>query len=134
MIDFTEIRRILEKFLQDNFTLCPVKEENTPLDTTDLKNWIAVFDRTDFSESTGMGETAYHLGGQITIRIYSRLNTGTADARFIAQELTNLFNSTEISGIVMQTPELYPGAENKHWYEHQLIIKYTTITGQDPQC
>jgi hypothetical protein len=134
MIDFTEIRRIFEVFIADNFSTCPVQEENTPLVTEGLPAWIALYEKSSFSESTGMGETAYHLGGVLTIKIFTTLGTGTATARAIAKDLSDLFNDTDISGIMMENPELYSGPDDKHWYRHQLIIRYSTITGQESQC
>lgn len=134
MIDFTEIRRIIETFLQDNFTACPIKQENIPLVPDNPKEWIAVFEKSSFSESTGLGEDSYHLGGVFTFQIFTTLGTGTQRARELAVDLSDLFNSTDISGIAMQTPELYPGPDDPQWYRHHLVIRYSTVTGQDSEC
>lgn len=132
MQDFTELRRTLENFLNTNFALCPIEYENLELENkSDLRAWISVHDKSSVSESTGMGESTYYLGGIITINIFTQLGIGTNEARILANGLSDLFNSTEVSGLNFQTPELYTGPENKKWYQHKLIIRYTTVMGQE---
>jgi len=134
MIDFTVIRKVVETVIVNNFTECPIKLENSYLATKDIPEWIAVFDKTNYSDTTGMGEETYLLNGIVTVQINTKLNTGTERAKEIAKSLSDLFNSKEIEGIAFHNPELYNAPETEHWYRHHLVIRYTTIMGQTSQC
>lgn len=134
MIDYTTIREKVETEIGTNFSTCPVKYENVPLSPHDATTWVAIFDRQTFSESTGMAEDTFHLGGTIIINIYTELNTGTAEGRAIANELSNLLSSQDVDGLKFQTPELRPGEPNDSWYQHNLLIPYTTVTGNEADC
>ncbi len=134
MIDYTTIREIIESEIADNFTLCPVKYENVPLSDNSVDDYIEIFDRQSFSESTGMGDTSIHMGGVLIINIFTELNTGTARGRLIAQTLSDLLQSKNIEGLSLGVPELRPAEPNESWYQHNLLIPYTTVTGNVDGC
>lgn len=133
MLDYTEQRRLVESYIGDNFTLCPIKFENLPLPTTDGKgptSYIAIFDKPSFAESTGMGETSAHKGGIVVVQIFVPLNTGTQLTREIAQSLADLLESTAIGGIHFDVSELYAAPKSDSWYQSNLQIPYVMVSGQ----
>lgn len=134
MIDYTTIREKIETEISDNFTECVVKYENVELEDSTVKEYISVFERQSFGEAVSMDETDFHYGGIIIINIFTELGSGTARARTIAQSLSDLLSSQDIDGLQTQEPELRPGEPNESWYQHNLLIPYTTVTGDENGC
>ncbi len=128
MIDYMEIREIIEVFLADNFTESGVQYENRAAPETD--DYVAVFDRQSFSESAGMGEDAIHSGGLLIFQIFTQLGIGTKRGREIADSLSTLFNSNDIGGLSFDVPNLQPAEPNEHYYQMNLVIPYTTVLAQ----
>lgn len=131
MLDLTQFRESIESEIDDNYSATPVKFENVELDLEDAENWVAVFDKPAFSQSTGMGEKSYWLGGELIIQIFTPLGSGTKGARTIGQELSDLLSSVTIEGISMDTPMLIPAPKNEHWYQMNLHIPYVAVMGQN---
>jgi|LGVD01.1.fsa_nt_gb hypothetical protein len=134
ILDFTVLREIVESYLHDNFTLCQVKYENVPLDTSKLDEWIAVFDKPTFSESTGLGMQSALTGGVLVFQIFTPRGTGTQRAREIANELVSLFGEESISGVALLTPELHSVPNNESWHQKNLQVPYLAIMGQEITC
>jgi hypothetical protein len=138
MLDLTTSRSIVENHLEANFTSCFVRYENVGLPPED-KVWLAVFDKQVLSESTGMGELQMMVNGSLIFQIFTPRNIGTAEARTIAQELSDLFANKEVESINFQESVFHgsPGVGDKEipWYQMNLVIAYTGIMGQElSQC
>jgi len=131
MLDFTEFRRLIETHLQDNFSTCPIKFENVPIKREGLVNWIAVFDKPTFAQSTGFGETSALTGGVLIIQIFTPLDTGTEVSRSIADELAELIGNKELFGIALSVPELHSAPGNNEYFQQNLQIPYLTVLGQE---
>lgn len=134
MIDYTTTRQIIESELSDNFTTCDIQYENVPLMVDNPESYIAVFDRQSFSESVSMDEDDAHMRGEIIIQIFTKLGTGTSGARDIAQDLTDLLSSKDLDGIITDTPMFISAQPNERYYQHNLIIPYVMVTGENPTC
>jgi len=134
ILDFTEFRRVIENYIKANYTETAIKYENVDLDTSDLDEFIAVFDKPSFAESTGMGETSSLTGGNLIIQIFTPLNTGTDRAREIADILATALDGEVISGVALSTPELHASPNSTEWYQTVLQIPYITVMGQESLC
>jgi len=134
ILDFTEFRRVVENHLSANFTTCPVQYENTQLDKEGLTEWVAVFDKPVFSESTGMGETSALTGGVLIIPIFTPLGTGTERSRQIAEALAAVLGNQELSGVALGAPELHNAPNNESWYQQNLQVPYIAVMGQETFC
>ena len=121
MIDYTEIRRIVEAHLATNYTTTPIWYENTPGPQAD--EYIAVQDDTISVRDMGDGVLVV---GQLIVDIYTPIGIGTERGREIAKELAAIFGRKDIEGIHFDEPELRSsGGDPKAPHYHQyLTIRY----------
>lgn len=133
MLDLTTSRSIVESFLGDNFETCPIRYENVGM-PKEVAAWISLNDKQNLSDPTGMGESATVVKGNLIIGIFVQRGSGTAEARSIAKELSDLLGNKELEGIAFQEPVFHgsPGGDpNISWYQMNLVIPYTSILGQN---
>lgn len=134
MLDYTEVRRIFESYLKTYFTTCKIKFENVPLDTSELLEWIAIFDKPISAESTGMQETTALTTGVLIIQIFTPIDTGTERSREIAEILATLLGDENLSGISLATPELHNASPDPSFFQQNLIVPYSLVMGQTETC
>lgn len=131
ILDFTEMRRIVEDTLKTSFTSCSIQFENVTLNKSDLTEWVAVFDAQSFSDSTGFKEVAAYTKGVVIIAIFTPLNTGTERSRQLAEDLSTILANKNIEGVQFDTPELHNAAPNETWFQQNLHVPYSVVLGQD---
>jgi len=134
ILDFTEFRRVVENHLNANYSTTAIQYENTGLDKEGLTEWVAVFDKPTFAESTGMGETSALTGGVLILPIFTPVGTGTERSRQIAEALAAVLGDTDLGGVSLGTPELHGAPKNESWYQQNLQVPYVAVMGQDSLC
>ena len=134
MLDYTEFRRLVENQLNTYYSTTAIQLENTVLDKDGLTEWVAVFDKPTFAESTGMGESSYLIGGILVIPIFTPIGSGTERSRQIAESLVAVIGDTTLGGIILGTPELHSAPNNESWYQQNLQVPYVAVMGQESQC
>ena len=136
LIDFTITRQIVEKFLMDNFTECPIQYENIPLPEDNPKEYIAVFDKVNTNFHDTLQSTSSPCKGVIIIQIFTQLGTGTQRAREIGSLLSSLLGAKSIDSIAFQNGSLFgvPTSPKDVYYQHSINFEYTFIYGQNNVC
>lgn len=134
VLDYTEFRRLVENKLSESYSATAIQYENTVLDKDGLTEWVAVFDKPTFIESTGMGETSALTEGILIIPIFTPIGTGTERSRAIAEALETVLANTDIGGISLGNAELHPAAPNESWFQQNLQVPYIAVMGQDSSC
>ena len=136
LIDFTITRQIIETYLRDNFTECPVQYENVPLSEDDPKEFIAVFDKVNTNSTDTLQATSSPCTGVIIIQIFTKLGTGTQRAREIGSILNALFGDKTISNINIQNGALFgiPTDPKAVYYQHNINFEYNFIYGENVVC
>ena len=129
MIDYTTIRSVTEKYIDDNFSTVPVVFENVKTDNSDVEHIETVDHQTD-SQPLEIGSTTLLITGILVIQIFTDVGIGTNRAKVIATELEDLLVGST-SGITFMEPELVSVGEvkGKHLYQHNLSISYTCVYG-----
>lgn len=138
MLDYTTQRRLIEEEIDTNFSTCPILFENVGIPPeANIPAWVSVVDKASFSNATGLGEASFLTGGAIILAIFVPKGSGTALARSIAQELSDLLANKDIGGITLNQPEFHgsPGVDRENpWYQMNLIIPYVAVMGQSISC
>lgn len=129
MLDFTEFRRITEKIILDNFSLCEVQLENLPL-KGEPEEYIAVFDKPLDNSDMGMNEVATRFDGILIIQIVTPKGKGTAKSRTIAKELSSIISNNEVENISFGIPQLRTAPSMENHFQQNLIIPYIAFFNQ----
>jgi hypothetical protein len=130
MIDFTEIRRVIEETLKNEFSMCPIEYENVFLDDPDVPEYISTFHYLDTSEMVSPGVSA--STGGIIIVVNTPVGEGTERSREIATELSRILSNRSFGIISTQEAELhsYPMEAQDVYFKQNLIIPYTHGMGE----
>lgn len=131
VIDYTSVRRLIETFLNDNYSSTVIQYENTYVDVVNVSEYISINDVTSDTYPTDMGGGTITVHGAIVIQIYTELGSGTQRGREIASELTDLFKSESLSGLNLTVPEFnsFGQVEGADYYQHNLTIPYVYAYG-----
>jgi hypothetical protein len=134
MIDYTEIRRDLEFFLQASFTECVIKFENVQLTVIDPVEFIAVHDNTGESVKTQLGSPTQRTDGFVIIQIFTELYIGTERSKELATILSNMLVNQVIGDATYGDSELVTVGEipESVYFQQNLRINY--VFGAGGQC
>lgn len=133
MIDYSEIRRIVETKINSDFTDLPVEFENTFIDPPDSEH---VKVTTTETRSVGLDITGPGrlVEGDVIIQIYVSIGSGTDKARQAASSLHDMLygENSETSVYFKGEAELISiGRYNESpLYQYNLIIPYMYVYGQ----
>jgi hypothetical protein len=127
MIDYSDIRRLIESRIASGFTLLPYQRENTFISPPDSEH-IEVTNTDMQSEQAAMGSTSRKITGTLVIEIFTRSGTGTDLARKAATSLCTVLSGEDSIPSVTFTggAELIPVGhkEGSTLYQHNLTIPY----------
>lgn len=127
MIDYTEIRRLIENKVIDSSVSLPVEAENTFIDPEDAEHIKLIISDVS-STPVGIGAGSRLIRGAITAVIMVHRGTGTAKTRTAASELCEVLKGTSsIPGVTFNDgeAELIPvGAldDDSIFYQYNLTI------------
>ncbi len=127
MIDYTEIRRLIENKVEETFSTLPVEAENTFIDPEDSEHVKLVISDAS-SEPIYMGSSSRLVRGLITAVIMVHRGTGTTKIRTVASQLCAILKGSDtIPGITFNDgeAELIPvGAleDDSIFYQYNLVI------------
>ncbi len=134
MIDYTEPRRALEMYVNTNFSAVPVIFENVAVDeSVDLSGGFIDF--TDLGGSNvkmDISGDESQVKGNIVIRIYTPLGSGTQQGRQIASTLDTLLKGQTLSGLHLMEPvfESFGQVEGADFFQQNLTFPYQFFYGQ----
>ena len=132
MIDYTAPRRALEMYVDANFNMVPVLFENIKPNRDLDGGYIDFTDIGTTTENLGMGEDVYSVRGQIIIRIFTPLGSGTQKGRQIATALDTLLTGQDLSGLKLEVPlfESFGEQPGVDWFQQNLTFNYQYFYGQ----
>lgn len=133
MKDFTVVRRVVEKLIEDNY-IGPLTLvfENTFLSAVDEEH-IKIVDEGDiFVEAMEIGGTISNSSAVLILGIFTEVGQGTEPARIVATDLDAIFN-IGVEGIAFGEREfrVVGLTESSPLYQHNLLVPYRHFLGQD---
>ena len=137
IIDYTVVRRKVEEFFDEEFSMVPIEKENTRINVDKTPAYISLTDISGDAESLGIGMDAFKVTGAFVIQIFTPLGKGTEQSRSIASSLADLLNNKDLSGFTFLTPELnaFGQVEDADYYQLNLTVPYVFAYGADePSC
>lgn len=121
---FTDIRKICEEQLANNWTSTPIAYDNAPFDPPNNPKspWIRCALHPIYSENAALGGLAKRDYATFWMQVFIPLNTGSGSAYDYAKELEILFSNKTINGLTFYQAETsYVGDEGNGWF--QLNVK-----------
>jgi len=127
MIDYSEVRRIIEVYIDENFDTVPVQFENIIIDVDGA--YISLTDIQANAQPPAMGSKTSLITGIIVIQIYTVYGTGTVYSRNIASELANLLLGNNVEGVKFKAPTLTSigKVDQADYYQQNFSIEYEFI-------
>jgi hypothetical protein len=131
MIDYTNIRRLVEERIASISLIPPVVFENT--DILQDAEHVEVTDEDIESSPVCLGSSARFVTGKLIISIYTKQGVGTDRAREIASTICNNLASWDNPTIFLKREEEFFSVgkvEDSSMYQHNLIIPYNYQYGE----
>ena len=127
-MDYVDVRREIEVYLNTNFTLAPIQFENTTIDATTEFIALTISDAT--AEPPAMGSSSTLISGLLTIQIYTELGVGTQRARELYDKLKLMLLGVNVDGLSFQAPvhSSFGQVEGANYYQTNLDCQFEFIT------
>lgn len=135
MIDYTAVRRSIEKHIDANFTEVAVQYENTRIPEAD--EFVALFDQEATADVTEVGGSVSMVKCGLIIQIFTPLGEGTERSREIASLLTNMLNGLQTDVLTFESAVLSSVGQTEgiDFYQQNLTIPYTyAYAGNEILC
>lgn len=129
MIDYTELRGLVEGYIGKEFRTLPVIYENTFTGPEEEHVEISLDDVSGSTEA--IGSSKYFVTGLLIVEIYTKKGNGTQKAREVASELSALIYPDCIPGVYFEEKifnSVGPIAET-NLYKHILTVSYSYLYG-----
>jgi len=105
-MDYVDVRKEIEMYLDTNFTSTPIQFENTIIaaSSDSIEEFIALTISDASTETPAMGSTSSMVTGLLTVQVFTKLGTGTQRARTLYDELKTLLLGVTINGLSFKAP------------------------------
>jgi len=116
----------LESRFADNWPHTVIKWPNVQLDTKVLDEWVCfnhIHDKSKLAQ-IGIVSNVNRYYGVIVIQIFVKPNIGLLRAKILSDYVSDIWRTTQFSGLILSTPEIIEVGILKGWYQLNVQNKY----------
>lgn len=124
-MNFENLRLEVVTYLEANYSTYPVKYENLAFETPKGTPWVALYLKRGGNHQSEFANVDYEVFGILIFQIFTPLNGGSVESGNILDELSGLFQNSEINGIWYGEAIVTDLGGKDSWYQTNLMIPYS---------
>jgi len=97
---YSTVQTDLETYFKNNWSATAIDWENSPLDSTELKEYVRFAIQFGDSESKGLGRKCFRTVGVAFVQVFVRPSSGAARLMELSTIAANLFKTDSIGDCV----------------------------------
>lgn len=126
-MNYEQTRAALESYFSANYLDTDVAYENVEFKTSKGTPWVE-FRIIDGNESllslASEGNRMYRRTGLVSVKVFTAENTGTKQARDLADKIAGLFRTKSISGAIFGSPNIARRENKDGWLQTTVTISF----------
>ncbi len=124
-MSFESARQYIEEHFSSGWLDTSIAYENVSFSPEEGTPWVRLTILDADSRQVSMGSTKlYRNNGVIVVQIFVPENTGTGDARSMADQVAAIFRGTQFNGITCRAPSPRRVGTANGWYQLNVSIPF----------
>lgn len=120
-MDFSDIYRVCQERLTNNWVDTPIAFENAPFEVPRGTPWIRAQLNPVLTENAALGGLAKRDYASFWIQIFTPLNEGYGQAYDYAAKLSKMFSNITVGGVTFYAAETFRiGDDGSGWFQVQI--------------
>lgn len=122
---FFDQQSTIEQAFLTAWTYTPVAKDNVSFEPQTLSEYVRLTDLNAYGRRASLGNNPlYRYGGMVVVQIFTKLNTGSARAKVLADLVTPIFRDRRIGDVQFFVPAVTRVGPRDGWYQVNVDCPY----------